>query len=535
MEKIRQLFEETKGLEGLARMYRDGKREILQLESEIEMLREERSGLNISGLDKQIEGCVGELNIIAKEIDCNKIIENKCISLDELGKALDVIMDESLCLEKCLGFMDNLIATFSISNAQAEEHLKLRREEECFKLIKISNEAEELFRMSKSRPFFRRLESDFKSRVKEELEGAVPFDVEVFSASGTLYVVFPSEGSPESDEVRMQGLCRETFSSLVEPFNTTVGCILFILKANLAHSFIRDNYSMVDLAENNKKLEGTEFHIENVEEWALDCVMKDVASIPRTKVDVDDICPVDDGVSGAFVSNSYSRLMRLSKFIESSNSARKEKARAFYDKTVLKFFDLGRVREAGDAFVMYSDVSHFIKKHAGSRCSEDLGRAREELFHKIMDLSTSLDIDLSQSVLTLKARIKQRQFDFYESVGKFVHEKARKFFKIQFFERLYGNFLGTVIRPQKLSTSDKNVLKELAQYLLDISFEIGSEAIANYCKIAALCECLDSSLEELIELYEFGGISLGSSELRMVVRIMFEESELRESFINRLL
>ncbi|ELA42869.1 uncharacterized protein VICG_00184, partial [Vittaforma corneae ATCC 50505] len=404
------------------------------------VLKEERSGLNINVLNKQIEEGECELNSIVKEIDCGKIIEGKCMSLYELERALDLIMDENLCLEKCRGFMNSLVCVFNISSLQMEKYFKTQKEEESFKIIKVSKEIEELFRMSKSRSFFRNLECDLKSRAKEELEGAVPFDVEVFSTNDSLYIVFPSENSSDGDEINVQGLRKETFSSLVESFSTTIGCVLFILKANLAHSFAKDNYSMVDLVENNKKLEGSEFHIENIEEWTLDCVMKDILNIPKARIDAKDLYLIEDGVSGEFVSNPYHRLIMLSKFIEKSHSARKEKAKVFYDKAVLKFFDLNRVHGVGDAFVMYSDISHFVKKCANFKYSEDLSKVREDLFCKILDLSTALDIDLALSILTLKARIKQKQFDFYENVGKFVPRKAHKFFKIQFFERLYDSF-----------------------------------------------------------------------------------------------
>lgn len=558
---IRQIYEDTKDLESLAKIYKDGKKEIYKLENEIETLKEEKNKINTSELSRKIEELENELQIITKELECNKIIENKCFSLKELENILDNIMDEHICLEKCLGFMNNLITIFNISNKQLEDIFNLKKEEETFKIIKISNEIEELFKICKSKLFFRDLEMEFKSRMKSELItankitktvedsgiltsnnttttiSAVPFDIECFTASNFLYIVFPLENILTFDQLIIKNPKLETFSSLENSFKFTANFILFVLRNNLSHSFINDCYSMTDLIENNKKLKNTEFYIENIEEWALDCVMKEIISIPKNKISMDDLHNINDGLSGILISNSYYKLLNLKNFIENSKSARKNKAILFYEKSIMKFFSLDKI-DKDNIFITYSDISHFTKKFDDFRYYDQLISIREELYCKMLNLSTELTLDLSQSTLILKSKIKQLQFDFYENIKNFVSKNTQKFFKIQFFEKLYENFINILLKqqkmPQKLSISDKEKLKEISQYLLDISFELGTDSISNYCKIASLYECLDSSIDDLIDLYEFGSISLDDSELKIIVQILFEDSESKNCFINRL-
>lgn len=535
MEEIRRLFNETKGLESLAKMYKEGKRSIFQLEDEIDALKIEKSAINIFSVDEQIKECERELEELNREIVCKKIISNKCMSLKELEKALDTIMDEALCLDKCLGFMDNLLILFNISCAQLEKNFQLQKEGENFKVIRLSREIEELFQMSKERPFFKDLESEFKLRVKEELGRTVPFDVDTFSTNGFLYFIFPTEEPTIEDEVVAQDPVPVTLSSLQANFDITINSIIFILKANLTKYFIEDDYTMIDLAANNEKLKGTGFYIENLEEWALDTVMKDVVNILKNRSSSDDVHLIEDGISGKYISQNYYRLLRLYKFIDRSKSSRKTKALAFYNKMLLRFFKIEHPRDPRDAFMMYSDISHFFKSFSSFEYLELISKAREELFYKIIDMSTDFTVDLSLPSLTLKASIKRKQFDFYENLENFVAPKTIKFFKIQFFEKLYEVFLGNVFsRSAKLSTAEKNVLKEVSQYLLDISFEIGTESIANYSKVASFHECIDSTLEEVKELYECGDINLEPFELKMLLRIVFDDSELRNSFISSL-
>lgn len=533
MDKIRQLFEETKGLDSIAKMYKEGKKEIYMLENEIEALKQEKNSLNLSEINSKIEECESKLNAICKEVDCNKIMENKCISLSELEKALDMIIDENVCMEKCLNFMNSLVIVFNISDRQLEHIFGSIRPGTCFKVIKINKEIEELFNMSKSRAIYKNLEAEFKSRTNQELEGAVPLDVDVFITNDAFYIVFPTKDT-ETDEISVGMVKKESFHSLNETLPISFGCVMFLLRTNLSSHFITECYTKAELLANNEKLVSTKFYISNLEEWTLDIVMKDAVQIPKSKIRTEDLHPMDDEISGKYVSKPYFRLVTLNKFITESTSDRKEKAQLFYDKVVLKFFDMGRIHSPDDLFIMYSDLSHYCKKYPDFGYFDELSKTNEDLLYQIINLSTNVDLGLNQSILHLKAKIKQIQINFNENIENFIAVKMRKFFKIQFFEKLYDKFLAWVLRSQELSSDEINIMKELAQYILDISFEIGSESIPNYCKISSLAECLDSSMDEIVDLYEFGGISLENSELEMLVRIMFPDSAARNDLINRL-
>jgi len=529
MERINQLFEETKGLKTIAKMYRDGKAQIYSLETEIDSLKQERNTLDLSELNSRIGDCEDRLSSITKEVDCNKIMENKCISLGELEKALDTIIDENVCMEKCLEFMRSLVVVFNISAAQAERSFGVATEATGFRVVKVNREIEELFRLSKSRTVHRGLEMGFKSHMKRELGGAVPLEVEAFEAEAGLYAVLPAASAGE-DDFSAGAVRKRSFSALKEAFPVTVECILFLLKNSLMQAFTAEGYGKEELARNNERLEGTSFHIANLEEWALDAVMKEAVQASKAKVDAEDLQPME----GRYVSRGYSRLLRLGGLIDDSASERREKARQFYERIVVKFFDCGRVHSPEDAFVLYSDVTDYAKRFPDFTYVDRLALARDDFFYEIVCQSTAVELDLGQPVLQLKAKVKQRQISFNECLERFVGEKTQKFFKVQFFEKLYERFLGWVVGLGRLRGEEVNSIKELAQYLMDISFEVGSEAISSYGKVGSLYECLDSTLEEIIELYEFGGVSLDDVELRKVVEMMFEDSGLREDLISRL-
>lgn len=112
---------------------------------------------------------------------------------------------------------------------------------------------------------------------------------------------------------------------------------------------------MADLIKNNKKVESAEFNIENIEEWALDCVMKDTASISKIPFNGEVIHLINDGHSGNFISNSQFKPLKLKKIIANSKSNRMEKATVYYDKAVLKFFIPERIHCVEDTFIIYSE------------------------------------------------------------------------------------------------------------------------------------------------------------------------------------
>ena len=315
----------------------------------------------------------------------------------------------------------------------------------------------------------------------------------------------------------------------------TFNIILTIIKKNLSTNLIIDQYSMEDASLNNDRLKDTPFYISDIQEWVLDIVMKESINISKSEVDSENVIETNDPKLGKFISEAYSKLLKLHRLLLISSSKRKEKAMSMFNKCILKFFNSERCLYLKDLFVLYSDISHFIKKHDDFEYIEQLGTIREEVFYKILKQSTVLDIDLDLSNLMLKARIKQKEFDFEELLVSFVSVQTQKFFKIQFFEKLFESFASLVIKPKKINEKDKSTLKELAQYLIDISYEIDSKLINNLEKISSIYKVLDSSLQTTIDLYESDEFNLSKSELRGIIRNIFEDSALRENFIEQLM
>lgn len=535
MEKIKNLFEEVKELESFSKIYKGGKRDIEQLEDEITELKGLRNTINVRSLDEEITNYENMLAEIVKEIECMSIMKNTCVSISELEKALSLIESGEKCLEKCIGFMNSLIAVFTLTSESLKNIFDIDREEDNLIIMKINREIEKLLFLTKERDFFDDLKHELKHILSITIDGCVPYEVDLFLSDDSLYLIFPSN-EPSTDEyLKIDSPKRVTFNVIFNELPILTESILLMLKSNLTKSLFRDEYSSTDLIENNEKMKNTSFYIEDVNEWALDMAIKETNSICKSEDPAKDLCLIENGVSGKYISSDYLRLFKIRKFIKKSTSPRKSKAIDFYDRAIQKFFTLDRCNLATDYFTMYSDITHYIKKADSSKFLDEMNKVREEIFYKIMKTSTSVDIDLNEPLLRLKAGIKQRQFDFDENVDNFISPQTHKFFKIQFFEKIYSNFIGFILRPRKYSTKEKLSLKELAQYFMDISFELDPESISNYDKINSFCRILGSSLEEIIEMYEHGEINLDKNELRSIVRFGFEDSDVREGFINMLM
>lgn len=535
MEEINRLFEEVNGLDSLSKIYKSGKKDIEQLEDEINELKRLRNTIDTHSLDDEISKYEHMLEEIIKEIECISIMKNTCVSISELEKALSVIDDSEKCLEKCIGFMNSLFTVFTLTSESVECIFNIEREEYNLFVMKINKDVEKLLSLAKKKDFFNDLQHNLKHILSTTIKGCVPYDTDIFLSDDSLYLIFPSDESSTDECFKISNLCKSSFGSISSEFPMLSESILLILKSNLSKSLFRDEYSLVDIIENNKKMENTPSHIEDVNEWALDMAIKETNSVCKNGDRSKDLCSIDSGVSGKYISTECSKLFKILKFIRKSTSQRKEKATVFYNRAVMKFFSIERCDTLVDYFMMYSDITYFIKKTDDSKLSDEMNKIREDIFYKIMKTSTIIDVDLNEPILRLKANIKQKQFDFDENVDSFISPQTQKFFKIQFFEKIYAGFIGIILKPRKYSVKDKETLKELAQYLMDISFELDPESILNYEKIASFSSILGSSLEEVIEMYECGQINLDKNELRSFVRFGFEDSDIREGFINMLM
>lgn len=535
MEQISLLFEELRCLESISKIYLDSKREISILADEIESLKREKNSIDTQSIDDRIRDAENELGTVLKDLECSKLLNNVCLSVGELKKLFGEVSDDLTCLEKSVEFMRNLVIGFVLSSQAVSLFFNVFGEEDSYSVVKIDKDIERLLEMIREREFYKSALSEFRNMMKLELKATTPFDLELFTTKKHIFIVFPSKEEVSQDQLFVEDVARSSFGRLFSDFTLTMSCILLMLKDNLSKAIVRDDYSLIDIVENNRKLENTDFYIKNVDEWIIDVVMKHVISVSRQKRVSCGVVPIEDPVSGKHVSEDYFLVLRCLRFIEGSASKRKGKAMDVFSRSILKFFSSENCMTIRDYFVMYSDLTHFVKKHEEFIYFEDLSKAREETFYKILDVSTVVDFDLSLSVLMLKAKIKQLQFEFEEDVRDFISEQTQEFFRIQFFERLYDSFIAFVLKPKKYSDNEKNTLKELAQYLLDISYGIESECIFNFRRVASLCEMLGSSMDQIIALYSSEDTSLEKTELRTFIRIFFDSSPQRDRFLDTLM
>lgn len=534
MQKIKSTFEEIKGLKAIAKMYNNAKIDIKDLEEQIAELKKTKLSLDLSNILKEISQLELELLDTSKEIECEKILNSAHLSISELKTIISSVVDSGTCLNRCIDFSKNLFVTFNISNQQANEIFAIQKEEECFKVLKISKEVEDLFKITENRSFSSAVSNEIRNILQLELTMVVPYDLSCFINDTNIFLVYPTFKNDE-DEFITKNTTEISNSRIYSLFPKTFNIIFSILKKNLSISLIDDQYSIKDVELNNSQLVDTPYHIKEVDEWVIDLIIKEITIISKNGSDSEKLFQTDDQKSSKFISESYSKILKLQNLLFKSNSLRKQKGITMFSKSVVKFFNIERCETIKDLFVCYSDISHFTKKFNDFQFIDQLSAIREDLFYRILTRSTTLEIDLDLSILMLKAKIKQKQFDFEELLDCFIPEQTNSFFKVQFFEKLFNSFVALMLKPKKLNQKDKSILKELSQYLMDISYGTDCKLISNFGKVASICKILDSSLETVIDLYESDDLDMQKSEIRALVRILFDDSKLRENFIEQLM
>lgn len=533
MEELNRLFKELKDFESISKMYLSSKKEANMLINEIEKLKRERNMIDPGEIENRIKAVENELMSISRELECSELLKNVCLSIDELEHVFRNIPDEKVCFEKAEDFMKTLISSYVLSNYTVFECFNLKLEEDFFHIVKISGEIENFFNIMKNKSFYKVILNEFKSMVKAELNQAVPFDLNLFMSNYGILLIFPlnEEFLQEEDDFKAVDVSKCTFLEVSKNFKVTAECILSIAKDNLAACLIKDNYHIKDVEENNKQFENTDFYIKNVNEWIVDVSMRKLVEFTKKRDFVDTVL-IEDKLSGDYVSNEYFLLCRCQGFIFSTDSQRREKAMSIFSKAILRFFSIDNCSILRDYFVTYSDLTHFIKKNKDFVFLSDLDRTREDLFYKILEYSTNIDIDLNQSVLMSKARLKQIQVEFEDLVHDFIGKNTQKFFIIQFFERLYNLWIKHLLAPKIYNGREKADLKSILKYLMEISYAIEPDYITNYKKISNLYEFVDCELEKIKDMFYNDEISLDKFELRSVLRNFHESSAERDHFLD---
>lgn len=305
MDELKELFKELNSFENLAKLYLDSKKKANILLNEIESLKGEKKSIDSRTISEKIKRTENELETITRELECSKLLQNVCLSIKELENVFSNIENTEICKDKAMGFLKNLISIFCMENLFVFELFKVEGDCDYYKILRIDNDIENLFSLIKGRSFERDVINEFKSIIKLEVGWTVPYDIDVFGSEKYIYMIFPeTENVQANDKLNIKTETKLSFSELLKHYKVLGENILFVLKENLSKAVIKDRYHVMDVIENNYRLENTVFFISNINEWIVDVAMKQMIVFCRER-SFDEIIVSNDQLSGKFISKEY--------------------------------------------------------------------------------------------------------------------------------------------------------------------------------------------------------------------------------------
>lgn len=537
LERIKKLSQELLNFKEEVLYYKKTEKELRAIANEVDELRNKREAVDMASIKTQIEKLETEYEKVFREIDYANMRTSVCLSLADLDVIFKNLKDDDACLTKCADFLKTLIVSFTISNETRENFFGISQfEERGFIIIKINKDVERVLSLARTRTFYSKVEFEFKTLVKREIHDNVPSDTFFYSGEYNLYLICPRKSldSVEFDDVSFEKNV-EVLATGISKISPKVSNIIFyILKDNLKGRMVDDNYSVQRIEENNMMLKDTDAWVSNINEWVLDLVMKKMISMCDNEKndEEEDFIENENSQEGKLLTREYSKVLSCFKLFKTVVSNRKAKASNVFGKAILKFFNKRSDKDLKDQFSKFSDLTHFIKYEDDFEFLEFLCNERESLLLKIIRTSSIIDIDLEKTSLMIKSQLKGKCVDFVENVDFFIDEKLRLVFIDQFFRKLYENLLSFCLKPKKHTEAEKQHLAGAIEYGLDLSYEYGFSNTKEYEKLESFVQIIKTSIQKISALYESGKVSLSKAELRTVIRMFFEQSALRDEFLD---
>lgn len=544
LSRINELTAELSGFEGDISAHKSLEMDLKTLAREVEELRAQRREIEQSPLIQRIRALEQEYEKAFREIDYLQIRSAACVTIQDVETVLNNIQDESVCLEKCVEFLKSLILSFVISSDRAEHILGLSGDTESYTVVRIAVETERLLELTDSRTFHSKLFNEVRSILKRELPEAVPMDIKTFTGRAHLYVITGQSTPLDVDDHPMEKLKPVSVSELFNSFPGCMGVLLSILKDNLKTRIIQEQYSIGDIALNNNVLSGTNLWVENVQEWLLDFIVRNIVRNAKEPAQPEDALVENLSViSGRFISRSYSMVRSCLKLFNKIQSDRKRKAAEVIGKSITRFFSKEKrgLSQKG-LFLLYSEIVLFLKdiqnipELSGESGSVDYTEVfsdqKEQLFISILEISTAASLDLNESPLRIKSLMKGLLSDFIENLDMFINQNMRNLFIEQFFSRLYNKIVENSLQPVKRTEAERACLVDAGQYALELSYEYKIEKAENYCKLRDVVQILQSQVSEIENLFRMGRLTLNKHELRTLLRMFLDQSLERDEFLS---
>lgn len=548
MERINELYNQIKDLEDVLSEYNTSKNKIKRLENEIKSL-EDRERENY---DIKIRDLENELNKVENEIKKIDLCSKDCHSLSDIRMMLQFVSEKDILFQKVISYLESLIYPIFVSSEQVENIFKPSSFKENyqsrkgdFKVLKINLEIDDFFDIIKSQnELFCMCQDVVRKILKIELEEVIPSRLCCYVDEKYLFLLILS---PPPDENSEEHFLRDlTFVSpdYLHNLENVIDILNEIFKKNLCKLLLTCSITCEDLEDTNLFFSQTEFFITNVDEWKLDCAMKEIITLSKrerkwlttewqetnfnssesnSSLGFDKEALKNQNLLPKEISCEVFQILLCIKVVLSCKSKRIEKAEKIIERAISKMMSQDVRGSLLHYFIVFSDLTVLLRLFPSSPFSSSFGSLREEMFFRISKMSTEINKSLNESLLLLKVYFKEKHYDFMLFVEKFVSPKSKMAFEINFFNLLYANICDHILCIKYIDNEKVGDIFRLIQYVLGLSSQVPSGCIEQFKRLESFSYIFKSPLEEIIE--NSNSLKVSHKDLSTLLSLLFKPSK----------
>lgn len=541
--EIKKLSEELRDFKQERNIYKVTESKLRKMAEEVEILRNRRKEIDLQSVKDEIRNLEREYERICLEIECLTMKEKECLSIRDLEMVYKNISDDNICMEKAFKYLETLIITNEVNVENINNGFRLCESEEgTILVIKISCDVEGILRLSKKKSFFSKILLEWRSLVKRELEESVAQNCSFYKSENHFYIVVRENIESNRSESNMEGIyfekvCKIDVRTMAEEMGNAWNTIFLVLKDNLGKKMIRNRYEIEKIRENNNVFRNSEWYIEDLDEWILDVVMKNILRIPLKNNTEDEW---KEKNNQKVYSESYEQLIGCLSLFGQIRSNRMSKARDKIKSVIFDYFKRECTLFPEQIFSRYAELFDFIKNEKGIRYLGELENGKEledekyNIFCKILKKATYIDADLSKAPLVVKSELRTLLYDFTENINKFVESSERKEFITGFFRELYANLFELALKPKKYTIQEKNCFCDVVKYAIDLSYENNLRNLEEYDKLSQCLRTINTCIEDIGNIYTKELTKLSKYELRTIIRMFFDKDEKRDELLDKI-
>lgn len=524
MEEINNLYQEIQDIESLIVDFNKTKTQISFFEQEIITFKNKLNPEYERSLKLKIDNLENQYKKIENEIRKTDLSSKECYTILEIKALFEFLNDQKLIMEKCLSFTNSLIYDLKIS---CESFATISQKKEnvygTYKLLKISKDINDFFSFLKN-DFYINCYNRIKELLFEEMVGVLVCDIEICEDDSYFYLFWFLDDKQLSVDLKCFNSVKPVDIKILKK-SQIADIFLEIFKLNLSSKLLQNKLESDNLITTNKFLENSEYFITNIDEWKLDCIMKEIIKLSKSQKSHSVIEIQEDlNFLPRYISEELYKFFLCISVFKSIDSKRIAKAKKLIDRALIKLL----IHE--DFFILFADVSFAIQKFKHQNFLE----IKEKAFMSITRKCTEIEKNLQENSLILKVYFKEKYFDFKESLKMYVPKNYHMLFETTFFNLIYINVINNILCMTYLENEKIRELADTLSYLIEMSFNISKDSIESFEKIKSTYILLTTDIEKILDLYVSRQLFLESTEIIILINLIFKECKTKKLLINRI-